>query len=322
MAHLISHIYLLILFYITVVQPLYPISEYPRLVPYWYEWLLLAWITGVLISEITNPADRSGLGWIRIITLVICSAAFLVHLLAIIQRLADTELSLYLYIRNQFLAFSMLLSYVQLLEFFSFHHLFGPWGVIIHDLIKDLIKFLVILFLSVIGFAFHLSAVQQPVFKNTRTNQISRNSNAGNIFGLLFFSLFGMADRENFPLMETTPDWAPIIVDVIFGVYLMVTLIVLINLLIAMMSDTYQRIQSQSDTEWKFGRAKLIRNMNKQSASPPPLNLCTMLATYTWAFYKHRCKYNQQTSQFPMYRSTNFSISLVEIVVYIPGVTA
>lgn len=29
----------------------------------------------------------------------------------------------------------------------------------------------------------------------------------------------------------------------VFGIYMMVTLIVLINLLIAMMSDTYQRIQ-------------------------------------------------------------------------------
>ena len=34
------------------------------------------------------------------------------------------------------------------------------------------------------------------------------------------------------------------------GVYMTVTLIVLINLLIAMMSNTYQRIEAQSDIEW------------------------------------------------------------------------
>ena len=44
-----------------------------------------------------------------------------------------------------------------------------------------------------------------------------------------------------------------------FASYLLLTVIVLINLLIAMMSDTYQRIQQQSDIEWKFGLAKLIR---------------------------------------------------------------
>ena len=62
----------------------------------------------------------------------------------------------------------------------------------------------------------------------------------------------------------------------VFILYLLVTTIILINLLIAMMSDTYQRIQvswqknnflqsekniffqQQSDMEWKFGRSKLI----------------------------------------------------------------
>ena len=57
------------------------------------------------------------------------------------------------------------------------------------------------------------------------------------------------------------------------GVYMTVTLIVLINLLIAMMSNTYQRIEAQSDIEWKFGRAKLIRNMNRTLSTPSPINL-------------------------------------------------
>jgi hypothetical protein len=80
----------------------------------------------------------------------------------------------------------------------------------------------------------------------------------------------------------------PLIMQVVFGTYMMVTLIVLINLLIAMMSDTYQRIQQQSDTEWKFGRAKLIRNMNKTSATPSPLNLFTKAYIYISVFFKYR----------------------------------
>lgn len=52
-----------------------------------------------------------------------------------------------------------------------------------------------------------------------------------------------------------------------------VTIIVLINLLIAMMSNTYSRIEEQSDIEWKFGRAKLIQNMNRTLSTPSPLNL-------------------------------------------------
>lgn len=58
--------------------------------------------------------------------------------------------------------------------------------------------------------------------------------------------------------------------------------IVLINLLIAMLSDTYQRIQARSDLEWKYGRAKLIMNMDKSAVSPPPVNVVTVLGTYAY----------------------------------------
>ena len=65
------------------------------------------------------------------------------------------------------------------------------------------------------------------------------------------------------PPMHLSPPFSKLIIKIVFGVYMTVTLIVLINLLIAMMSNTYQRIEEQSDIEWKFGRAKLIRNMNR-----------------------------------------------------------
>ena len=78
----------------------------------------------------------------------------------------------------------------------------------------------------------------------------------------------------------------------VFASYLTLSIIVLINLLIAMMSDTYCRIQEQSDigkldvcnmfiqneyncSEWKFGLAKLIRNMQRTFVAPTPLNLFT-----------------------------------------------
>lgn len=61
---------------------------------------------------------------------------------------------------------------------------------------------------------------------------------------------------------------------------MLVSVIVLINLLIAMMSDTYQSIQSQSDIEWKYGLSKLIRKMQKTRTAPSPLNLLT-----TWLSY-------------------------------------
>ena len=55
----------------------------------------------------------------------------------------------------------------------------------------------------------------------------------------------------------------------VFGVYLVIAIIILINTLIAMLAVTYEKIEKQSDIEWKFGRAKLIRNLTKASTDVP-----------------------------------------------------
>ncbi len=102
-------------------------------------------------------------------------------------------------------------------------------------------------------------------------------------FEYLFFALFGLhkaSDLKQSTNEHIDTEWTLVMFKIVFAVYLLVTVIVLINLLIAMMSDTYQRIQQDSDTEWKFGLAKLIRNMHRTDVSPAPINLVT-----TWTVF-------------------------------------
>ena len=301
MSYLVSHIYLIVLYVLTVVYPIYPIWESSNLLPHWYEWLLLAWLSGLLVSQLTNPEDRAGLGWIKVIVIAVSSIGVSVHLLAF--AFTGTERLECLYVRNQFFAFSLMLCFVQMMDFLSFHHLFGPWAIIIRDLMKDLTRFLVILCIFMIGFTLHLAAVYQPVTEELEPSDLKGDGNGSggspvetpfDTFELLFFALFGLVEPENLPPVHRNPIWTLTLAKAVFGVYLIVTLIVLINLLIAMMSDTYQRIQAQSDTEWKFGRAKLFRNMNKTSATPSPLNLFTKLFTYCKILIKHRGMYQSE----------------------------
>jgi hypothetical protein len=71
-------------------------------------------------------------------------------------------------------------------------------------------------------------------------------------FELLFFAVFGQTTTEqtqtdkmnnNNPLNRSQPLWTDVGFKLVFGIYMLVSVVVLINLLIAMMSDTYQRIQ-------------------------------------------------------------------------------
>ncbi|XP_047006463.1 transient receptor potential cation channel, subfamily N, member 1 [Ictalurus punctatus] len=102
---------------------------------------------------------------------------------------------------------------------------------------------------------------------------------------LLFFALFGLTERKDILTFHSDP--IPTLTHLVFGIYLVVTVIVLLNLLIAMMSNTYQRIQSQSDTEWKFGRAILMRDITCKSETPSPFVQFTCLF-YIMSLCKHR----------------------------------
>ena len=56
-------------------------------------------------------------------------------------------------------------------------------------------------------------------------------------------------------------------------VYVIVAVVVLMNLLIAMMSNTYSRIQEQSTTEWRLLFAELVKEYSETPLLPPPFSV-------------------------------------------------
>lgn len=69
------------------------------------------------------------------------------------------------------------------------------------------------------------------------------------VFERLFFAVFGQTTYDELIRRAPSnrppfrPSWTDNLFKIVFGVYMLVSVVVLINLLIAMMSDTYQRIQ-------------------------------------------------------------------------------
>lgn len=89
----------------------------------------------------------------------------------------------------------------------------------------------------------------------------------------LFWASFGLVDLMAFDLAGIkgfTRFWALLM----FGSYSVINIIVLLNMLIAMMSNSYQIISERSDVEWKFARSHLwISYFDDGSTLPPPFNL-------------------------------------------------
>ena len=118
----------------------------------------------VQVSELSQPGERAGLAWVRVLVLLFAGSALLCHFLAVVlQGFSPAHLHC-LFARNALLAVAMALGFVQLLDFLSFHHLFGPWAVIIRDLLRDLGRFAVILALFHTAFTLSLTALCQPVY--------------------------------------------------------------------------------------------------------------------------------------------------------------
>lgn len=168
MSYLTSHVYLMVWLLIVGITPPYPVVR-SEILPYWYEWILLVWLSGLLLFELTNPSDKSGLGWIKLSVLLFGIFGVATHLFGLFIRKNDWPTLMYC--RNQLFALSFLLACVQILDFLSFHHLFGPWAIIIGNLMKDLARFLAVLAIFVFGFSMHFVALNQP-FKNLSNNEV------------------------------------------------------------------------------------------------------------------------------------------------------
>lgn len=109
-------------------------------------------------------------------------------------------------------------------------------------------------------------------------------------FELLFFAVFGQTTTDQTQIDKMTPNtqrtqpyWTEYLFKIVFGIYMLVSVVVLINLLIAMMSDTYQRIQVPN---WSFPREKNQKKNNTkiqqncQTFSPITLTRLSITTLY------------------------------------------
>lgn len=144
---------------ITSCYPIYYIIPRESMFPHWNEWVVLIWLSGLLLGELTTPQDRHGLGAVKVFIIFLNIIAVGIHMACFV--VGAEYWPLLIYIRNQFSGFSLLCCCVQILDFLSFHHLFGPWAIIIQSLMIDLGKFLTILMLFEFGFAMFTNGMNQ-----------------------------------------------------------------------------------------------------------------------------------------------------------------
>jgi len=89
----------------------------------------------------------------------------------------------------------------------------------------------------------------------------------GSTFKTVFWSLFGLSEKEGVQLDEYNNHFTEFIGYLIYGAFNIASVIVLLNMLIAMMSKSYETIEEHADVEWKFARSKLYMEYIKEGRS-------------------------------------------------------
>ncbi|CAH1777716.1 unnamed protein product [Owenia fusiformis] len=119
---------------------------------------------------------------------------------------------------------------------------------------------------------------------------ISMMSNSYNHITTLYWAIYGLVDLEHFALQEKH-EFTQLLGKLMFGVYSAIAIVVLLNMLIAMMSNSYHSIVDQADTEWKFARSKLWMSYFEEGGTvPPPFNIIPTPKTiwYILVWFKTR----------------------------------
>lgn len=103
----------------------------------------------------------------------------------------------------------------------------------------------------------------------------------GSTFQTVFWSLFGLAEKGGVLLEDYNKRFTELIGYLMYGAFNIASVIVLLNMLIAMMSKSYETIEEHADVEWKFARSKLYMEYVKEGNSEPFFFLSHSLVSFS-----------------------------------------
>uniref|UniRef100_A0A3Q3DCF4 Transient receptor potential cation channel, subfamily M, member 4a n=1 Tax=Hippocampus comes TaxID=109280 RepID=A0A3Q3DCF4_HIPCM len=181
---------------------------------------------------------------------------------------------------------------MRLIHIFAVHKQLGPKIIIVGKMMKDIFFFL--FFLAVWLVAYGVANQALLYSYDPRPDWIFRrvlHKPYMHIYGLLpmeevddeLFQEINCTDNRTLiqagaePCMNTYANWLVILLQT---VYLLVTNILLINLLIAMFSYTFNKVQDHSDTYWKFQRYSLIVEYHSRPCLAPPFIIISHLNVF------------------------------------------
>ncbi|TSK14512.1 Transient receptor potential cation channel subfamily M member 4 [Bagarius yarrelli] len=263
----------------------------PRGPGYW-ELLLYFWVFTIVCEEIRETFFLGNMTFKQMIRQYAqdlwhkCDLiAFILFLIGVCCRMSKVTF----WFGRAALCLDYMVFTLRLIHIFAIHKQLGPKIIIVGKMMKDIFFFLFFLAIWLLAYGVANQALIYPY--DTNADRILRR-----VFYRPYLHIFGQIPVEEIdsgftwdvnctdnatlvsagtePCREAHHNWLVVILLVI---YLLVTNILLINLLIAMFSYTFTKVQERSDTYWKFQRYNVIVGYHSRPCLAPPFIIISHL---------------------------------------------
>ncbi|XP_075040413.1 short transient receptor potential channel 5 [Mixophyes fleayi] len=260
------------------------------------EWMILPWVLGFIWGEIKEMWD-GGFNeyvhdWWNLMDFAMNSLYLATISLKIVAYVKyngsrprdEWDMWHPTLIAEALFAISNILSSLRLISLFTANSHLGPLQISLGRMLLDILKFLFIYCLVLLAFAnglnqlyfyYETSASEEP--NNCKGIRCEKQNNAfSTLFETLqslFWSVFGLLNLY-VTNVKARHEFTEFVGATMFGTYNVISLVVLLNMLIAMMNNSYQLIADHADIEWKFARTKLwMSYFDEGGTLPPPFNI-------------------------------------------------
>ncbi|XP_029535881.1 short transient receptor potential channel 4-like [Oncorhynchus nerka] len=258
------------------------------------EWMILPWVLGFIWTEIKQMWDGGFQDyihdWWNLMDFVMNSLYLATISLKIVAYVkysgfrARNEWQMWhpTLVAEAVFAIANIFSSLRLISLFTANSHLGPLQISLGRMLLDILKFLFIYCLVLLAFANGLNQLYfyyetDEGLKGCKGIRCETQNNAfSTLFETLqslFWSVFGLISLY-VTNVEADHQFTEFVGATMFGTYNVISLVVLLNMLIAMMNNSYQHIADHADIEWKFARTKLWMSYFEEGGTlPSPFNI-------------------------------------------------
>ncbi|KAI0242998.1 Transient receptor potential cation channel subfamily M member-like 2 [Lamellibrachia satsuma] len=257
------------------------------------EWVIVFWVGVVIMEEIRqmrndvnrfkNKIDgfrhhfKDMWNFLDAVTLIAFFVGFLFRYVSphymIMRTISCLEVARIIF------ALDLMLFYLRTLDIYYLHRKLGPQLVMITEMMVDMWYVIIIIMVFVVAYGVALQAILYPNSPLDFTLMSKMFKKAYfQIYGELFLEeLGGTLDCETTLMANSTlprcPQNTDFIPTFLMAIYILFTNVLLLNLLIAMFSNTFNKIQMDTDEHWFFLRYFLIKEFDDRPSLAPPLTI-------------------------------------------------